>query len=286
MIGPDYETGMTFGELGIELAVEVNLADYTTETDGSASLPLDPESRRIILQAVNEGLQDFARANPRWTKLQQRVQLTLDPAGTGPLNVDKDPGRYRLPKTISSRPKAGWKFIDSSSVYRHIPDCSMDLIRDYQNAQGDATGTPTAAAVQFLPSKEAGLSGRRGMEAVFFPKPDTAHVVEAEFRINVARMTDVDERHPFGQEHDQAILKCAVEAFRRRDEEDPGFWERAAADKEKAIADSIALDRENMPRRLGTFHDPSVRSSGLHPRQYAYQGVTSYSGVDVVDGPY
>ena len=276
----DFDTSATFGDIVLNLAEEVGLVEYDATTN-EAKIPDDAESLRVLRARVNEGLKQFARMYPKWTRLEHRVQITLDPNGTGPLNIDKDAARYRLPGFITSKPKGNWTFVDSSSAYSKIIHCSWDIVRA-KIALGDGhTGTPVLAAM--APYQPESGDDRQGFEVLFWPAPTTSFTVEAEFRVQVQSMTDLGERHPFGAEHDLAILKCAVEAFRRRDDEDPDAYNRALVDRNSAVAESIALDQQlEVPTRLGQMVDPSLLDGQVgDARRYLHPGTTQVNGVDV-----
>jgi len=277
----DFDTSATFRKLQLDLAVEVGLAEYDATT-GKADVPTDAEGLRLIKASVNEGLKRLARAWPKWSRLEHRVQITFDTDGAGALNINNEAHRYRLPPFITSSPKGNWTFIDSASVYTQIVHTSYDQVRRYIASSGQTTGTPTISGMK--PYEPEAGDDRQGFEVIFWPIPSTAYTVEAQFRVVVHDLIDDFARHPFGAEHDLAILKCAVESFRRRDEEDPQAYARAKQDMLEAIAESIELDKQlEVPRRLGPLSDPSLVQSPGNPRLWSHPGTTLINGVDVAN---
>ncbi|MCW5776530.1 MAG: hypothetical protein KIS87_08840 [Phycisphaeraceae bacterium] len=272
---PDFQTSKTLGQLMLDVAGEVHLAAYTAA--GVATLPANPETLRQLRAAVNEGLRYFVSVNPKWTRLREGVLLTFFPNGDGPLNIDRDPARYALPPYVRSRPLRAWTYTDGISSQRTVADASWDVVRQHMAAVTRTSGTPLLAACKPIGARQShGDTG--GWEAIFYPAPSSPFTVEAPFRVATPDMQDLDERHPFGEDHDLAILKCAVEALRRRDDADPEGWQRAVQDRDRQLEFSIALDRQLGERYLGRVGDPSVHAQErMNPRAGQYRAL-AYNG--------
>lgn len=279
----DFDTSATFSKMVLELALEVGLAEYDQNT-GKAVLPSDPEALRLCKARVNEGLQRFARAYPKWSKLEHRVQIKFYPNGDGPLNINNEAHRYRLPPFVASVPRNNWQYVDVTSPYIEVIHTNYDMVQRMMTASSLTNGVPYYAATrQYEP--ESG-DDRQGYEVIFYPSPSQTLTVEAEFRVVVHELIEDDDKHPFGAEHDLAILKCAVEAFRRRDDEDPAAYQRAKEDMIEAINESIRLDQMlNTPRSLGPLKDPSVVQSPINPRLLSYPTDFYVNGVNVANTP-
>jgi|GEM_PF-2500419 len=271
----NFDTGMRLADILLEVGEEVNALDYDATT-GLAQLPTG-ELLAKIRRHVNAGYRYFARSNPRWTWLEHRVVLTLDPTGKGPDNIEQDPARYRLPDYIQGRPKGNWTFIDEISAYETVLDTSWDYVRQRFAVTNNTTGTPRLAGISVYQPE----IGRQGWQVLFWPSPGTAFTIEAQFRIRPRKLINLDDRLMAGSDHDEAIIKCAVEDWRRMDEDDPTAWERAQQARDQAIRASILIDLENVPGRLGRWTDPGAARGHVNPRLLSYNGVTTYNGTDV-----
>lgn len=267
----DY-TGKTLGDLMLDLARDVGLAVYVSGGVAvAARLPTQAARLDLLKRSVNDGYANFingidpgnsgARPYTRWSFLERVVTITFDPDGTGPQNIERDAGRYRLPDGITSRPKTtGWS-LDSSGTHPglRIPDTSADrVVRRWWALGTEQTGTPQIAACRPLPNPD-GQQGGAAWEVIVAPKPDSGSMsMQAPFRVQPRAMQDVTERHICGSQHDQTIRLYALVEYWRNDAENAGRYDRAVEMASAAMKSSIAMDTELHPRHLTRVHDPSV----------------------------
>lgn len=249
------DTSLTLDDLVLRVAEAFGLADYSGD---KAAVPTSPHDYDLCLRAVNDGIARIYRANPRWNFLRQTVRFPMSTDGTGPWNIESDPARYRMPWFVSTPPEeSAICLTGSTSTQFTVPVVALAYVRNARAAAASDSGTPQIAAVDR--SQVASLGSRPQWEMVVYPDPDYAYVVEATFRCFAPRMVEACERHVMGAEHDQTAIAAAQYAMSLTDNKDPSLREHYRAEFEKAVAESIALDRMHAPRTIPRIHDPSVQ---------------------------
>lgn len=266
LLDPNAPSGMTLDAMRLRLAQEVGLAVMVT-ADGQpcdAALPSGPTLAKID-RAVQEAVSSFMLADPFWSFLNQTLSLQLDPAGTGPDNIARDPGRYRLPNALRGGPQS-WVLtqVESGTAVWNVKDSTVAAVLAAQQT-GTITGVPYLAAIRPIANPEEVLGGA-AWEVLVGPKPSKAFVLTGTFSINW-QWTDGAERHIFGAEHDQTLYLMAVAAFRRADGQTGPQAQLNQTLADRSLAQSIRMDKERRPKNLGrvvstTGAVPSVRLPG------------------------
>lgn len=250
-------SAITYAELKKRVASRAMLIQQNATTGKVESLASEPAATRIE-EAIADGVREFFRAHS-WSWLIQSTTLTLNPDGTGPLNLDSDPARYLLPDFVESLPKGKVLFRSPDASWggqvkmRHIDDVANRLYRD-----PSASGQPVCAAAEYNSSLAPGISTNGRFEFIVCPKPDLAYPLR--LRVKLGPVPFVAD-HQVGQwpsVHDLTVVAfCVRELFEHdRDPEDQ-MQARAyvAADAKVAstLATSIERDDEDFrPQELGS----------------------------------
>lgn len=278
----DMSTGLTLEQLMLRVADDAGLLEYSGTTE---ALPDDPLILAKLKRAVNDGLRQLRRDNPRWSWLDLLVELQLRPDGDGPLNLAGRPELYRLPRGVTAcRPKGGrWWYTDSSASGTTIEDTAEQVVRRRFAIQ-DTSGDPFMAACfaheNEGPSRD---NPQRVWAVIFYPKPATAHTVGAIFRTLARELVDLHERHEAGAEFDDAVVAYALWKWWQGDATDGGKLALRKQEAAEALASAMRLDLENKPRTLPQIRDPSFDMEEGHPRRLGDMRVTTVSGIDVLN---
>lgn len=272
---------MTFRDLILRVAEELGVAFYDpTGTDNSAQIPQDPHDLDVCKRAVNDGYQLLRRSYSKWNCLQQIVTFTLSTDGSAPETIAADTSRYALPWYVTGRPLGDWSWDDGTGTYagRCIDTDIESVMRS--NSGSTTTGPPLMAAVTTIP--ESLVTQGRMWEVRFYPTPNLAFRVRANFRCEPVPLKELDQRHVFGAQHDQTLVACAVWTAKKRDLQDADLREMFKGEYETAVAQSIGLDRDLQgPRTLGVTEDPSNHTGDPEAGRWGFRGLQMYNGVAV-----
>lgn len=269
----------TFGDLLLEMAVELGLARLTSTAgaDQEPALPTDGSVLFKLRQRLNQGYRSFIngedpipsqdhREKPytQWTFLTRTVVITFDPTGNGPLNLDGDAGRYRLPDSITGAPKQGWT-LNNNGLYANtrVMSVTIERIRDELARSGTITGCPMWATTRPIPSPDSSLNGK-AWEVVVAPRPSGTMTMTTEFRVAVRDLKDLDQLHIAGPEHDSTILLYALWTWYRRDDPSNKHYGRLAAAASQALRSSMEIDKRSRPMVVGLMQDPGVTAFAVN----------------------
>lgn len=278
---PVIDTGLTVGEILLEMAVRYGIAEEDT-AGGPLSLPAsNTENFRMLLSALNRGYSRFLNRR-EWSFLSRPLQILMDPNGIGPLNVDGDPARYRLPEWACIMPEGGggWKYVDTLSAYGEVmPMPYEDVYSLLQSAGTSSTGTPMYAGIgpYTAGGGHARSVGGNGLgmsdtdwELVLYPSPTAAYLIRATFNMRSHKLVSVNQRHIAGSQNDEAITAEGIWALYESDVMNP---ERDGAKeaRDEAVGLAIARDVKKTLGMKGQITDPAtggmamprLNSSGL-----------------------
>jgi hypothetical protein len=261
MAADDLSPGMTFEEIILDCAERWGHADETGDTAG---IPTDDYLLDKIKRKVNAGYRAFLTANPKWTFLEERVQIQCYPDGDGPYNIDGDAGRYRLPSRIASSPRFDWTFEGDQKPGSVVMNLAHDIVLR-RRAAGERTGIPEYCGVGPIDPDAPPGGAERGWEAVFYPAPAADYLLETTFRVDSHTLIDLSERHIAGRSHDRTLIAFCDWEWYRDDGEDETVRERYKAEiygdgaRPGLLALSIAADNERRSRRHGNLGRRTVR---------------------------
>lgn len=160
---------------------------------------------------------------------------------------------------------AGW-----APEIRIVSDTQVRLMR--QRA-GTSSGRPVCAAIRV--QEHSATAGTR-YEAVFFPSPDAAHVLEYPAKI-IPSHIDATNKYPIGgAAHSETIIAAVLAACEQRlNGGRPGSWYETFIERLKA---SIAHDQAaHVPPNLGYNGDGTLEEN---LSRLARNGITTYNGVE------
>lgn len=274
--------GYTLGEIAVRVARRFGM---TNEADRSQSgFPVDEQYKDQVMEAINMGLRSMIHAHDRWRWLRPHVSILLYPSGDGPLNLESDGARYRLPPGIEGSPIEGWTFTNATSNYTQIQTVDFDYIRRMYAASSSVTGTPLYAATAPLRdhhTAEEDDNDQTAWQLILYPTPSAADTIEARFRIHPPDLSDVDERSPAGAEHDVTLIAAAQLELALMDETKyAGVIGQYRETFRERLAQSIRIDEKNGPRKLGQVWSGKTLMDRDDFRRATYQGVSSVGGID------
>lgn len=267
--GPD--TSATLYDLLVRVAEVAGCASYENPddaTDNRARPPTDPHDLDRCTRAINDAQNHMARAY-HWECLQQNISIPLSSDGAGPMNVDGDPAIYALPwYCVTGNPPAAWTLYDSASgslIATDVVTTDFARVRAKQVSLPNTTGRPTMAGIN-----NAVRGQRRGWNLHIWPRPGYDYTLDAQMRIAPVKLINMDDRHIFGSAHDDTLTRLAMWIVRRDDATDPQQVQVLKAAADEALAQSIAVDGENVPRTLGALADPTYGNT-KRGNAYSYQ---------------
>lgn len=229
--------GLTFRDL--ILRVSETLGTPAFDANGALTLPTGYTLDRCK-RIVNDAWRDFLASNNEgvgWRFLDQMLSLTFAPNGDGPMNIEGDPARYRLPGWYCDVPKRRWQYVEQS-LHSEVRWASEEQIMGRRARNPDYTGYPELVCARRIPES---VSKQVGYEAIFWPAPTEAEVIQTTARAQPYEMTETDtsEAHFAGREYDFAVLACCrahaeVERYAKK-----GalweMWEMGALPQAKAL---------------------------------------------------
>lgn len=282
---PEPTLRLVFRDYIIRVAEYLGTASYGASGDGAAAVPTDAHDLEVAKRICNDGWRRFVNANPLWNWLNPTITLTLDPDGstdrTVPLrkNIDAEQqipkaARYFMPDGFYGQLVTKWTYPPAGPRIE-IEITTEEHIRQLFAGASTTTGDPYLAAVRPLADQGVPSKFRHRWECVFFPTPDSTHVLTARARIYPNRLINLDDRHNAGFQHDEAVLAAMLAEAERQRENTPGTQ---TAYFTEALTKSIAMDQKTAPRRLGYNADRSDEGNRLWPGHPYYTGVDTYNG--------
>ena len=257
-LAPRPDTSLTLNDIILRVAEAAGCAG-SDSTTGKATVPTVAHDYDKCLRAVNDGIEMIYRAWTEWSFLDQSLQITMSTDGTGPFNVDSDPGRYRMPWYITTPPKEPQIVARGSGNSTYICPVVNRQKVVLARAQGDTNGgPPSIACIDQIAGPE-----RRSWELIVYPDPDYAYTLEATFRVFAPRLTLPTDRHIMGAAHDQTVIAAAIHAMKMRDSKDPVERKNFRDAFEEAVIQSKQIDSAMNPRNLGQITDPSTCAGGI-----------------------
>jgi hypothetical protein len=197
-----HPTGLTF--LDLQTRVARYLRKQVVSSEG-VSPPVDVGTATLIKDAINDGLMRVTNAH-QWAWLEQIKSIVLSPDGTGPMCVDGDATKYRLPLDIGS-----------IAIDARVKDdgCSWPIdVRDsgFVDALNVTDATGPVSCVSFDPSIADGsdLGQPSAWIMRVYPKPASAATVVATFRLNIERLVEDADRGPWPVWLDRLVMLAAV----------------------------------------------------------------------------
>lgn len=278
------EQGFTYLDYLTRTAQRVGIASYAAAPNNVAAIPTDANRLGMLEQAIRDGVAYFARGmitdratSTRWTWLEQTQTLTLDPAGTGPLNIDGDAGVYLLNPEVQSAPKGEvqWKHPTSGGGNGSVYSTDIDAVNARRDRCPEETGCPRVCAIR--PESRYSTAQSTRYALVLHPYPDQAYTLRWRARVQPQPFTNQAERGIWPAMHDLAVVECCVAAFCHLSNKLPGDPVRSAAEQSRRehMAISIALDRDSRPRRLGVLgNSPPSPAAPLVPEVTLVNDVT------------
>lgn len=269
------DTSLTFRELLTRVAEECDWAYYDPNNpDSPADIPRDRQLLDKMKRGVNDGLRRLYRAYS-WSFLRPAVSIPLTTDGAGPFNIDSDATMYALPWNVQGRPLNGWQWgLTDQTISGKAADCSIEAV-NLKHLSVNSIGYPQM--IGLAPFPQSGDSGDR--QRYYFrvwPTPQDAYTVQATFLQTPIAMVQLTDRHVAGAMHDETVLAFALLAVKEHDAKDPAMRQTYKDRADRALAESIRVDQENVPRSIGRMSDPSIEYGGT--RRYVRPGLDYVNG--------
>jgi len=269
----DALSGWTFERHLLEFSERVGLAD---QSGSVATLPANAHDHDKVKRYWNAGYKHFISADPNWSFCKESVSLTLDPTGLGPSNIDQNPALYRLPSYCQGPPRGNWRYVDANAPYDQCVVYQDRLVDQMREAGGASTGAPRFAGHGAHSAKDGPHGDKIAWRVQFFPIPDIAYVLQADFRIRNHALQDLGEGTVAGSEHDLTILACALMEWSKVDDDMADRRIMFAQDAAGLLIQSRELDKHNRPRNLG-----QLKTTGTQNTATRRLSVTHYNGTPI-----
>lgn len=252
------QSGLNFYDLQLRVAELSGLTQYRTDDDDNRAIPPDdPNKLDRVKRAINDAAREFFRAvdpklnqTHKWTWLKESITIELDPEGDGPLNIESDSRRYRLPSHVAGHcTRADW----SSPGYpgRMIYVVHAEQVRRHWAMHPEATGAPLYIAV--VASPEAKRTGERmPMELIVAPAPSDSSTfsVRAEFPVRTDPLVLDADYGVWPADDDLTIAWWAASLLKFGDQQ----YERFETRRMESLIASIEADKGRAPANLTKRH--------------------------------
>ena len=226
--------------------------DATTGRD--IADPSNPTDDRLDT-ALRDGVEQFWHAHP-WSFQTQFVQITLTPAGDGPISIAGDPTRYLLPEVIQSLPRmnALYRGPETTTGGTRVHVRHMDEVIQRTFSDPNITGMPAMLAVEWSSLRAPGMSERGGFEMRVWPKPDRAYIVGFRCKVGAFPLTENSQRGNWPAVHDLTVVAFSLRELFRNGDREPNSAQMGSAEAMVAseLAKSIRIDDDDYrPQTIG-----------------------------------
>ncbi len=271
-------TGRTFGELILELAVRLNLAD---QTSGAPALPTDAHDLAQCKRYLNAGYEAFVNHDHQWSFLDRDIVIVTGATPT-PDNLGETTHRFRLPPWAHGYPIGDLRPDDSVFPYLRVSSSPITQV-DRMLAMDASTGAPQVFCVRAIDDPDGAYGAVS--ELTFYPRPDRAYTLRGRWRATFARLVETEDRLITSGEHDRAILAAAVYEHALDDADGVRSRTDLKLRRDEAFADSRRLDLERRgPTTLGPLRR-STRRRHEAALTEAIPTVTAYGVTILGDTP-
>lgn len=261
--------GGTLHAVVLKIAEGLGVEDLTTSDNGRAMPPSDAHDRDLCIRLFNDAQNSLVQAFPRWRCLVSDVSLTLDSAGDGPRNIDSDATKYILPESFRGQTPTFWTWRYEAGNYGGTAAATHMGRVNGRLANDTSTGSPQLIAVDTIRATTAGGGRTDGWYLRVYPTPDLAYTISARCKVEATPLTELSERHVWGQMFDRLLADVAIAI---------GEKKPLPAD---AINAAIRHDQAGAAPSLGQMTDPSVIDDEDDVPVYQRSGSISYNGVAV-----
>ena len=249
--------GLNLRELMLRVSQDVGKAAQPIEDDQVAGIPLDAAFREECRQAINDALSEMQRARSDWNALRRVVTVTIDPAAKDAARIGGRIDRIRLPGRFRLLPSGTWKAHAEQSGRTILAVRPLAEVASLQNTE-TFDGWPRVVGFGLSDPSPTSV----GTEMFVWPRPSRLVHVTGEARTQVGELVGLDDRSPFGPEHDQTVVRMAVARLQRRNA-DLRMRDWHKADAAEALAESLLLDAKLAPADLGAIVDGAECSSDV-----------------------
>ena len=243
---------------------------------------LDPTAPQYAVnrhkQVVHRALQRLVNEKAQWQMLKQVCSITTYPAGDGPLNLDTDPARYRMPVSFGGRPRAHHLTIQTGSP-RVIKVVTFEHWLDMTRRRPNESGEPEVAAfVRMDQAEPTNGHGYSGFEMRLYPKPSASEQLVFPYQAVPQKMDHVDDVFFFHARYDE-ILEAAVKyaaALEWKTESIQLFKDEYAA----AIERAVTQDSQDRPAHIAALFDVNLGPGAEYRDDPQWAGYPSSMTVD------
>jgi len=239
-------SALTFQDVIIEVAELVGVADYDDGGAGAATLPTDAHDlekvKRVITNAIRQFMYtDVPQPTGFWRWRKRILSIAMEPDADGPLNIEGDAGRYKLPYDFNGTPQGQITYGPQSNNGATINWVSEQRIRQARELDTDYSGYPTWAAIRPLTDTN--------YEMLVYPKPAVADSLEFPYEAEFEKIDKLTDKLPNGVEFDDIVLAaCKARAEMEFDDVSGGWGDYY---RNIALPSAWTKDAKKSPRTLG-----------------------------------
>lgn len=223
----------------IKTIVARYLRKQTTTTLGHAA-PTDVGDNDWIVSAINLGVARIVGSH-QWSWLHQTVPIVLSADGTGPMNINGDASKYRLPAWVQGVP-FGAVHCDQGDGCKTPVDVKAHDYVDRLLAENNGAGVPSLAS--FKDSILDGAETGQGVAWVMTvcPPPSADWTITATFRVAVPEMVEDEDVGVWPQWMERLVIAAAVRELLEYGILNPTVAKRAETNYGELLVQAIALD--------------------------------------------
>lgn len=255
---------LTYDQLRIRVAEFLGVADYS---GSAAALPVDTIDLDRVSRLVNDGYARFIAENEKWNFLTVPLSLTFLSN-----TVNSDNSRYYLPDDFYGLLLQPFTYASGG------PRISISPVEEsrIRSLQAGATVTGPPSLFSFRPINTDNTATQHRWEALFWPTPNSALVVTADYKRFPNALSTGTDTSVAGFQHDRAVLAACIAAAELQVGDSAGPRE---SHYQTLLAKSLKLDARASTVRKQDYGDKSEDRTLMGRRPLNYYGVSTYNGV-------
>ncbi len=279
-------TGMTLLNMLVLVSREAKTEGYFVVKSTGAQA-IDSTMKTYVLQrhkdVVNRALSRLVNERREWAVLEQVAEIVTNTDGDGPLNINGDAGRYRMPVAFGGRPRTNHLNIVDGTP-RRIKIVTVQDYLDMKTIRPDESGQPEIAAfVRMEQSEPTHGHGFSGYEMKLYPAPSSVETLTFAYMACPEKMDHADDIFFFGSRYDEIVeraikLEAAIEF-------ETGNIQLHREEYAAALARAVEQDSADRPVTLGRLGRVNTGPDGdvnFDPQRAGYPSSITVGGTTIL----